>query len=233
MKTLLTQIGWQFQLLYRNNLIQISIAVTLLYVAIFYLLKDLPNMEGVLTLLIYNDPAIIGLFFIGLSVIMEKNQRVLSALFVAPLDMHIYLISRILPLSVLGWACALGMAFAIFGLDFQVLHFSVGVFATCVLFCYLGIFIVSRSSEFLLFLLKSIPWMILMSLPLLNYYEVTDVFAFNFLPMHAPLQLILGSYEPSLVSRDVWINYGLTCFWVVGIYALIYKYAAPHIRKGL
>ena len=98
MKTLLTQILWQFRILHKNNLIVISILVTAIYALVFYFLKDLPNMEKVLTLFIYNDPAIIGLFFIGLSVIIEKNQQVLSALFVTPMNLHAYLLSRILSL---------------------------------------------------------------------------------------------------------------------------------------
>ena len=105
---------------------------------IFFVIRDLGNMDKVLTLLIYNDPAVIGLFFVGLSVIMEKNQRVLDALFVTPVNHHIYLISRILTLSIIGWACALGMALSILGTSFQIGHFSAGVFGTCLIFSIMG-----------------------------------------------------------------------------------------------
>ncbi len=127
MKQLLIQTKWQFVLLARNNIIVLSFIVTAIYAFIFLLIKDMGNMDKLLTLSILNDPAIIGLFFIGLMVIIERNQQVLSALFVAPISHHVYLISRILSLSMICWLCALGMAFAAKGISFNYVHFSAGV----------------------------------------------------------------------------------------------------------
>ena len=103
MNELIQQIKWQFTLLHRNNFITISIVVTAMYAIIFFAIRDLGNTDKVLTLLILNDLAIIGLFFIGLSVITEKDQQVLTALFVTPMSHHIYLLSRVLSLSIIGW----------------------------------------------------------------------------------------------------------------------------------
>ena len=111
--------------------------------------------DKVLTLLILNDPAVIGLFFIGLIVIIEKNQEVLSALFVAPISLHVYLISRILALSIVCWLCALGMGFAALGTSFNIVHFSAGVFGVSLLSCLAGLYMVSYTTEFMPFTLKS------------------------------------------------------------------------------
>lgn len=86
MNALIKQLGSQFLILHRNRLIVISAVVTILYGIILLLIKDLPGVDKFLVLLIYNDPAIIGLFFIGLSVIIEKDQGVLHALFVSPMS---------------------------------------------------------------------------------------------------------------------------------------------------
>jgi len=227
MSILLQQMKWQFQLLYRNNLIFISVAVTAMYAGLFYLLRGLPNSEWILTLLIYNDPAIIGLFFLGLTVLMEKNQEILSALVVSPMNFHTYLLSRIIPLSIIGWGCALGMGIAIFRLDFDLLNFSIGVFSTCLIFCFFGLLLVAKSSEFLLFLLRSIPVLILMSLPLSNYFELTDIQLFKILPIQGPLNLIVHSYGEQLSGINVRLSYAMTLGWVLILYAIVYRYTKP------
>jgi len=229
MKTLLTQIKWQFTLLFRNNLIFISIAVTAIYAGLFYLLKGFSGSDGILTLLIYNDPAIIGLFFIGLLILMEKDQQVMSAFQVSPINFHVYMLARIIPLSIIGWACALGMAIAVFWMDFDAIHFSLGVFSTCLMFCLVGLFMLGNTSEFLLFLLRSIPVLILMSLPLINYYELADIQLLKFFPIEGPLQLILHSYGDKLSSAELMINYASTLVWIMILYGLVYRYLKPRL----
>ena len=83
---LFKQIKWQFLIFQRNNLISMIVGITAFYVLIIYLIKDFANVEKFITLLIYNDPAIVGFIFIGISIILEKDQEVLPALFVTPLN---------------------------------------------------------------------------------------------------------------------------------------------------
>ena len=142
MKEFLEQLRWQFIVLHRNNLIAISVGVTLIYAFIFYLFKDTPYTKEILTLLLYSDPALIGLLFFGLIIILERNQQVLSAFMVTPMSKHTYLWARVLSLSIIGWGCATGMALAVLGLSFDVAQFSVGVFFITLLFCLTGVILI-------------------------------------------------------------------------------------------
>ncbi len=220
---MLTQLRWQFLILHRNKLIAISILITVMYALIFYVIKDLPNVDRFLVLLIYNDPAIIGMFFIGLSIIIEKNDAVLPALFVTPVSHHYYLISRVLALSILGWGCAAGMALALLGPDISWLHFSVGVFGTCAIFSLAGIFVVSYTTEFLGFMLRSIPVMILLSLPLLNYFELTDIVLFQLTPIQGALSLIVHSFNVANDTRPVYLHYLSLATWIPLLYFVVYR----------
>ena len=223
MKELISQTKWQFVLLYRNNLILISIALTSIYALIFYVVKDLGNMDKLLTLLIYNDPAIIGLFLIGLSIIVEKNQEVLSAIFTTPINHHYYLVSKILSLSIIGWACGLGMAISILGFSFNIIHFSAGVFGTCLLFSMAGIILVSYTTDFLLLILRSIPILLFLSLPLLNYFNITHIQIFYLIPIQGCLNLIIHSYMQSLSLLEVLYGYASLIFWIPIFYYLAYR----------
>lgn len=224
MKALIQQIQWQFRIMARNNIISISIAVTVIYALIFFALKGLDNMDKVLTLLILNDPAIIGMFFIGLSVIMERNQQVLSALFVTPISHHIYLLSRILALSIVGWACAAGMALAAIGTSFHLLHFTVGTFGICILACLAGLYLVCYTSEFMHFTLRSIPLlMIFVNLPLLNYFGVTDIWLFKLMPSYGSLSLIACSHQSNTEISVLMYSYASVIGWSVLLYFSVYR----------
>src|SRR5215204_5904926 len=96
------QIKWQFLIFQRNNLMTMIVGITAFYVLIINWIKDFAGVEKFITLLIYNDPALVGFIFIGVSIILEKDQEVLPALFVSPLNPHVYLISRIITLSAIG-----------------------------------------------------------------------------------------------------------------------------------
>ena len=98
---------------------------TAAYVLLIYFLKDYGNLEKFVTLLIYNDPAIIGFIFIGISIILEKDQNVLQIYFITPLSHHIYLLSRIITLSILGFFGALVMVITAKGTSINLFHFSV------------------------------------------------------------------------------------------------------------
>lgn len=224
MRQLIFQLKWQFVLLMRNSIILISIVVTAIYAGIFLAIRDLGNMDKLLTLLILNDPAIIGLFFIGVMVIIEKNQQVLSALFVAPISRHVYLISRILALSIVCWVCALAMAASALGFTFDWIHFSAGVFGISILSCIAGLYIVSFTNEFMPFTLKSIPILLFfINIPLLNYFEVTNVGFFRFFPAQGSLDLIINSYIDAPDQGQIVLGYIATACWIVVLYALVYR----------
>ena len=223
LKQLAFQMKWQFVIMYRNNLVGISIGVTAIYACIFFLFKDMDHTDKVLTLLLYNDPSLIGLIFFGLAVILEKNQQVLPAFFVTPMSIHHYLLARVLCLAIIGWACALGMILSALGFSFHFLHFSVGVFAICFLLSMGGIFLISYTSEFLTYMLLSIPIMFLFSLPLLNYYGLTDIVLFKLCPTQGAMDLIVGSYENALPMKDALIAYATTIAWSIGLYLFSYK----------
>jgi fluoroquinolone transport system permease protein len=224
MRQFLLQTKWQFQLLAKNNVITISFVVTAIYGILFYAIRDLGNMEKILTLLILNDPAVIGLFFIGLMIIIERNQQVLSALFTTPINHHAYLISRIVSLSIICWICALGMAYSALGTSFHLIHFSMGVLGISIISCLAGVYIVCYTREFMAFTLKSIPILLLfINIPVLNYFEVTDIGIFKLFPAQGSLDLITNSYLATPGFSSLIFGYISMAVWIPPLYWFVYR----------
>ncbi len=224
MKELIQQTKWQFVLLARNNIITISLIVTVMYAGLFWLLKGLPNMDKFLTLMIFNDPAIIGLFFAGISLIVERKQQVLSALFVTPINHHILLIARVLALSIIGWACALGMGISALGISFNLLHFSLGVFGICILSCLVGIYLVCYTTEVMSMVLLSIPVLLFFfNLPFLNYFELTHISWFNLLPSQGGISLLDHSYGVNPQTMAISWGYISLAIWIPIVYTLVFR----------
>ncbi len=224
MKQLLAQIKWQFLLLHRNNIISISFAVTVFYILAFYGLRDLSNIDKVLTAMILNDPATISLFFIGLSIILDRNQQVLAAWFVSPINLHVLLISRIIALSIIGWLSALAMAYAAFGTDFNFWHFSAGVWGICLLSCLVGLYLACYNTDFLLFTLKSIPILMLcINVPMLNYFGVINIPFIEIIPVQGSIELIANSYVEAPSTKALVFGYLTTLIWVPILYWLVYR----------
>lgn len=223
MTELFKQIKWQFQIFQKNNLITMIAGITAFYGFAIYLLKDLGNIEKFTTLLILNEPTMVGFIFIGLAIILEKDQQVLSALFITPINHHFYLISRIITLSGISLFCALGLVLTAKGTWFNPLHFAIGAFSSCVLCSFIGIYVVSYTTEVLHFMLRSIPLIVLMSLPILNYFEVTDLSVFKFFPLQGSLYLIDNSYKISPNYSELIFGYISIAVWIPLLYLFVYR----------
>lgn len=230
--TLITQIKWQFVIFARNNLLTMIAGITVVYVIIIYLLKDAGNTDRFITLLIYNDPALVGFVFLGISVILEKDQGILPALFVTPLDPLVFLNAKIISLSTVGYAAALAMVFTAKGMSFNFIHFSVGAFATCVLFSLMGLFIVSFTTEILHFLLRGVPLLVGMSLPLLNYFELADIFILKLFPIQGGLNLMVNSYSGSPNNVEFALGYLSIAVWVPLIYRLTTRIFLKRVARA-
>lgn len=226
------QLKWQFLIFQRNNLAAMIAGVSVFNVLLIYFLRGFETLENLLTLLIYNDPAMVGFIFIGISIILEKDQEVLSAMFVTPQNHHVYLLSRIITLSFFGLISALAMILTAKGFSFNFLHFSVGAFSTCVLFCLVGIFVVSYTKEVLHFLLYSVPLLILMSLPLLNYYQLTDLSFLKLFPVQGGLNLLVNSYTGTPNSGEIIFGYISIAIWIPLLYWVVYRSFVSKVVKA-
>ncbi|MBN2898991.1 MAG: ABC transporter permease [Clostridia bacterium] len=167
--------------------------IVILYIL---LLKVLPKTMTayVLPLVIFTDPSVLGLFFIGGILLLEKEQGVIALLRVTPLRLEAYLMSKIISLTAIGLLVSLVLALAI-QVKVNILLLVIGVVITSVFFTLFGIRIGSASTSINVFFIKMMPMMIASMLPCLLLYTSYDYWLLNIIPGVACFRLIYGAYH--------------------------------------
>lgn len=142
-------------------------AFSLLYIG---LLAAFPQewRQKAAVLMIFTDPAALGLFFMGAIVLFEKSERVLDSLAVAPIKISDYVLSKLLSIGIISTVVA--VAIGLFGGVIQsLLLFIPGVFLCSCLFSSLGLMVASRADTLNGFILSAIPLQLFINLPAIAY----------------------------------------------------------------
>ena len=98
------------------------------------------------SIMIYSDPAAMGLFFMGAIVLLEKSQKVLNAMVVSPVKISEYILSKTVALIAISTVIAL-----ILGLvsgSNHLLGIAVGTALTSAIFTMLGIIAATKISNY-------------------------------------------------------------------------------------
>jgi len=223
MKTLATQLKWEFKLLQKNNIISISFAVTAIYGVLLFFLRDIEVLDKVLVSMVLNDPTVIGYFFIALAVYAEMKHKILQAIFTSPLNLHTYLIAKTIALTIIGTLCSIGLAVSVRGMDFDLVSYVFGSFGICLLSTFLGIYVLTFTNEFLKFAMLSFPvFLTFANVPLLQYLGVIDMGWFSYaFPIQGSIDLIDFSVSGKEIQHV--LAYASTIFWIPIFYWMAYK----------
>ena len=89
------------------------------------------------SIMIYSDPAALGLFFMGAIVLLEKSQKVLNAMVVSPVKISEYILSKTVALIAISTVIALILG-VVSGSN-HLLGIAVGTALTSAIFTMLGI----------------------------------------------------------------------------------------------
>ncbi|MFA6844280.1 MAG: hypothetical protein WCR02_00995 [Sphaerochaetaceae bacterium] len=115
------------------------------------------------TLMIFSDPAAMGLFFMGAIVLLEKSQRVIDALTVSPVTVTEYIASKVISLSFISVIVA--MVLALFSGNGNLIWIFVGTLLSSIIFSLLGLIVATKISSLNQFFVRTIPIEILCFAP--------------------------------------------------------------------
>ena len=153
--------------------------------------------EKTAIILIFSDPASMGLFFMGAIVLLEKSQHTPCAFAVSPVRPMEYIIAKVSSLSAVSLVVA-----AILALIARVdnLHIVLlGTVISNVIFTLLGIIIATKIISLNQFILWTVPIEIVCFVPaILHLFKLTPVWLWYY-PINVCMEMVSG-YAPSAIE---------------------------------
>jgi len=170
---------------YKYGFYFVYLLFTVLYVGLLYAFEESWRQKAAL-IMVFSDPAAMGLYFMGAIVLLEKSQRVLDSLAVSPVRVYEYVLSKLFSIGVISVLVGLIIGTA-GGAVRNPLLFVIGLFLCSCLFSAAGLIAACNVSTLNQFVLATIPAEILIMLPALAWlfgYEK------SWLPAHPGVSLL-------------------------------------------
>jgi len=171
----------------------IYIVITLVYmVALSWL--SMSQLKIVVPLVVFTDPSVIGLFFVGGIIMLEKMQGIISAIVVTPLTTREYIISKVLSLVIVSLFAGISITFLVYKDPVDWFLFVIALILTSTFFTLCGLIIGAKCHTVNQYIVRTIPVMLLFVLPCFSLIDYNDISIFYVLPGVASLKLILASF---------------------------------------
>nr|WP_297770331.1 ABC transporter permease [uncultured Butyrivibrio sp.] len=174
--------------------------LTTFYTLILFALPEVWK-ENMAAILIFSDPAAMGLFFMGAIILLEKSQKVTSYFAITPLKARNYVWSKVLSLCTISLivAAVLGI---IAGHE-HILLLLAGTFLASVIFTLCGIIVATKISSLNQFILFTVPIEIIGFIPaILHLFGIGSFFGENGASL-AFLVTFMGRVYPANVCMDL------------------------------
>lgn len=137
---------------------------TILYISLLYALP-VAWRERAAVLMIFTDPAAMGLYFMGAIVLFEKGERVLNSIAISPVRPMEYVVSKLISIALISTAAGLLIGFSGGGAVANPLFFVSGVFLGSCLFSAVGLMVAANAATLNRFIVATIPAELIINVP--------------------------------------------------------------------
>ncbi|MBP1677249.1 MAG: transporter [Bacteroidetes bacterium] len=205
---------------FKQGFYLVYVAIVVMYLIILHYLPT--NILGIaLPLVVYSDPSVLGMFFIGGIIMLEKGQGLLQVFTVTPLRTAEYLIAKVLSLAIVSVLATI--ALTVFSAHNEV-NWLLVIFATVLtsgIFTLCGVLISAGCRNVNQYLLKTIPYMLLFVLPCFSLIWFPSGSWFCAVPSVAALRLMLGAF-----TNDISIlESGLLLVYLIVMNYIFFRWA--------
>lgn len=190
-------------------------ATAFVVVSSILLLRWLPGDAArfVLPVVILSSVLMNTFYFVSALLLLEREEGTFAAQSVTPLRDHEYLAAKLVTLGALSLVEGLLLALAVLGVEARLLGIAVGIALASVLFCLAGVALAVRYGSINEFLLPSVLYTGLLTLPLLGVFGLGSPEWYLPHPLQGPLSLMGVGGEQTAGRLAYAIGYPL--LWVV------------------
>jgi fluoroquinolone transport system permease protein len=155
------------------------------YTALLFVIPGVWREKAAI-LMIFSDPAAMGLYFMGSIVLFEKSERVLDSIAISPTKPAEYVLAKLGSIALISTVVALIIGIC-GGITGNLLAFAVGVFLCSCLFSSVGLIIAANITTLNQFIIYTIPAELVINIPAIAYLFGYKV---NWLLLHPGVGLI-------------------------------------------
>lgn len=195
MNALLSDIKFQF----KQGFYVIYVLITIMYIIMLtYLPGKIANIAT--PLVIFSDPSVLGLFFIGGIIMLEKVQGVIQVLVVTPMKIEEYFLSKILSLSIISIIASVVITLLVYKGKVNYFILFIAIFLTSSFFTLYGFYISASCKTINQYFVKMVPYMLLLAFPCFSVIGFPYSELFTVVPSVAALRLLLSAYNGANIS---------------------------------
>ena len=227
MKRLLATIRCDLRLQWRNGFYYATAFVVLIWVAI---LSQVPRVEfgWLLAPVVSGNLVLTTFYFVGGLVLLEKGEGTLEAQVVTPLRTWEYLSAKVATLGMLALIENVLLVALAWGLGFGAVPLILGIALAAAMYVLAGFVVVARYRSINEYLMPSVIYTALLTLPLFPALGRWDHWLFYLHPLYAPLVVMQASFQ----QVEFWLLvYGVlySGLWI----ALAYLWSQRAFRRYL
>ncbi|MEM7663124.1 MAG: hypothetical protein AAF292_12830 [Pseudomonadota bacterium] len=219
MTAALRMIRWDILLQIRGHLYSATAISTLALCLVGYLIQPLDLSPKWLSLLLFTDPAIIGLSFVGAFVLVERGTNTLSALATSPLQGRTYVLGKVVSFSILGTLSGGLVAVVASGGSLKYPVMATSLVLTNVAAIIVGFALVSRASSVNRFITSMSFALAIGVLPLVPYFASDPsplMLSLVIIPSYSMLTVLEAGFSGSQVSvTEYVISSGYLLLWII------------------
>ncbi len=141
----------------------VYLVFSILYISLLFAFPESWKQKAAI-LMIFTDPAAMGLYFMGSIILFEKSERVLNSIALSPVKPSEYVFSKLVSIGIISTVVGLILGFC-GQVDANPVYFTVGVFLCSCLFSSLGLMVACKTITLNQFVLATIPVEILINVP--------------------------------------------------------------------
>lgn len=196
---LLSALKFDILSLYRYRIVHAYLFIAIAHI---FFLNMMPESVSVTAniLVIFTDPVVLGFYFIGGIILLEKSQNTFDSLFVTPFRIKEYIITKVCSFTLLTVAVCLIIIIFTTGFKINIWPILLGVFLSAIFFTLFGFSLAVRTNTLNHYFIISALYSAIFFLPLLDYLNIFHTRLFYFIPSYSTLILI----ESGFINLSVW-----------------------------
>ncbi|MBN3522454.1 ABC transporter permease [Paenibacillus apiarius] len=222
------------KLQFRHHFYSAYLLISIAYIILLRMLPDTYQAD-LNVLLTFSDPSMLGFFFIGGLILLEKGQHIHDNLFVTPYSPASYIWSKTLSLTCLSLISSLFIHMSTFGIHQRIGVFIAGVALTAVFFTLVGLGVAVRCHTVNGFFFSSVLYSTILVLPVLETMQVYSSKLFLLFPATGSLLLLTSVFKPisgadtsyAIACLLIWI--GIAFYWA---HSSMQSFLFGHPKRG-